>query len=702
MFTSTAEHDSYLVENWDTETLINFLKEQNLKLEEKHFNILRNEEITGLSFLNMTEEKLRSYGFKGGLATLLAKEVQALKEKPKRAFFSYKSLKEVLAKYGTSSDGMETIPLFSPEIHEVQDFNKHFEHCIENILFRMKNYRSLVLDSLESMRNEYVSTILHIALHIVGDIVSKEFSMRPEYEIIGDESCGRVNYAIKEAKNLICITEDKVQRSVLEGFTQNIKQLESSPGKISQASELPFTIEFNKKALDKDSEEYVTLCKGVLKVLGIMLGLLKDRACAEEEPERKRIISSDLELLKQSITELEAKNAKLEAERADLKKENTDLRNKLSVSDAEIAELKRSNIKFLRANKEYNERRDAENAKLRARIEELESENIEFNSGAVHHEKLLEEKEMDSFLLEAHKKIVGEDIRQRRREKKLQVQESLPAYLDKKMPQEIKCPTSDPVTRNQKRVTGSSRSHKKKGMDELKHELFNSPSESDGPSSINHNNVIEVSEIAHPGKVTYNSIDEASQHLAQLCDKAINTEDRANRANQEEILCCVLYDTITEQFSILRKKRSQELGLKLRDVSWDSLRKKTQKAEKNYKLFEKVGLDKIKYINSYSANSISELTDAQFQEIIDYGISLEKLSPEAGHVSEISETARPKKILPEINTPSTPQITPAKANDNDLTNLKEEDFCGGEVVIASVSSAYRSFLFSQQDIGSIS
>ena len=63
-----------------------------------------------------------------------------------------------------------------------------------------------------------------------------------------------------------------------------------------------------------------------------------------------------------------------------------------------------------------------------------------------------------------------------------------------------------------------------------------------------------------------------------------------------------------------------------------------------------MGLDKIKYINSYSTNSISELTDAQFQEIIDYGISLEKLSPEAGYVSEISETARPEKILPEENS----------------------------------------------------
>ncbi|PKK58191.1 hypothetical protein RhiirC2_796713 [Rhizophagus irregularis] len=184
------------------------------------------------------------------------------------------------------------------------------------------------------------------------------------------------------------------------------------------------------------------------------------------------------------------------------------------------------------------------------------------------------------------------------------------------MPQEIKCPTSDPGLHKQtKRVTGGSRSHKKKRMDELKHELFSSPPESDSPSSINHNNETEVSETARPKKVTF-SIDEASQHLAQLCDKALNAEDRANQANQEEILCwclywkdfriqldeiirsngnkfgekkarSILYDTITEQLSILRKKRSQELGLKLRNVSRDSLRKKTQRAEKNYKLFEK-------------------------------------------------------------------------------------------------------------------
>ncbi|CAB4382495.1 unnamed protein product [Rhizophagus irregularis] len=164
-------------------------------------------------------------------------------------------------------------------------------------------------------------------------------------------------------------------------------------------------------------------------------------------------MSSELEVLKQRIIELEAENAEIPDLRRKISEfdaERVDLRRKLSVSDAEIAELKRSNNEFLRANKEYNERRDAENAKLKAKIEELESENIEvrdrltkveqkqsqnditpndntpnnnssnFNSGAVHLEKSSEEKEMDYFLDEEDKKIVGEDIRRRNKEKKLQ------------------------------------------------------------------------------------------------------------------------------------------------------------------------------------------------------------------------------------------------------------------------------------------
>ncbi|GBB97128.1 hypothetical protein RclHR1_02920013 [Rhizophagus clarus] len=49
-----------------------------------------------------------------------------------------------------------------------------------------------------------------------------------------------------------------------------------------------FDIEFTEESLVEGSEEYQTLRKGVRKVLGIIVGLLKDKACAEEEPERKR------------------------------------------------------------------------------------------------------------------------------------------------------------------------------------------------------------------------------------------------------------------------------------------------------------------------------------------------------------------------------------------------------------------------------
>ncbi|RGB22483.1 hypothetical protein C1646_776017 [Rhizophagus diaphanus] len=80
-------------------------------------------------------------------------------------------------------------------------------------------------------------------------------------------------------------------------------------------------------------------------------------------------MSSELELLRQRIIELEAENA-------ELRKENTvilDLRNKLSMSDAEIAELKRRDIEVLRANEEYNERRDVKIKKLEQKDAELEA-----------------------------------------------------------------------------------------------------------------------------------------------------------------------------------------------------------------------------------------------------------------------------------------------------------------------------------------
>ncbi|KAF0465051.1 hypothetical protein F8M41_026360 [Gigaspora margarita] len=94
-----------------------------------------------------------------------------------------------------------------------------------------------------------------------------------------------------------------------------------------------------------------------------------------------------------------------------------------------------------------------------------------------------------------------------------------------------------------------SKCKKGKGVNKLKQELF-APELSTQDSSIEQNqlkgaeHVTEISETLCPGKLTSDnksSIDEASHHLAQLCDKAFDAEDKANRANQEEILCWCLY-----------------------------------------------------------------------------------------------------------------------------------------------------------------
>ncbi|PKK64658.1 hypothetical protein RhiirC2_756372 [Rhizophagus irregularis] len=183
-------NDSYLVENWDTEALIDFLKEQTSSSTTMTWEYFATKRLLAKTFLDMTEEKFRSYGLKGGPAMRLAKEVQTLKEKPKRAFSSYLSLSEVLAEYGYDSDGIDSIPLFSLPTYEIQDENKIFKRCMEEVLGRLRTYGTLQPDSLEAMRNEYVVALLHAGIHIVMDITNKDLSMKPRYGIIGEESRG--------------------------------------------------------------------------------------------------------------------------------------------------------------------------------------------------------------------------------------------------------------------------------------------------------------------------------------------------------------------------------------------------------------------------------------------------------------------------------------------------------------------------------
>ncbi|CAG8807807.1 16531_t:CDS:2, partial [Dentiscutata erythropus] len=131
------------IKKYDMAKLIDFLQERDLGLSE-----------TAIKILEKKEEELEKWGMPGGPAKRLVKFA-----------------KEWHRDY----------------THEVPDNNKHLELCMADIKLRLQSYGTLVMTSLESMRNEYVSTILHTALRIAEDATKKKFSMRPEYEMIGDE-----------------------------------------------------------------------------------------------------------------------------------------------------------------------------------------------------------------------------------------------------------------------------------------------------------------------------------------------------------------------------------------------------------------------------------------------------------------------------------------------------------------------------------
>src|SRR4051812_49228605 len=106
--------------------------------------------------------------------------------------------------------------------HHIDEENPAFKFCIDDILRRIKNMGPVV-DSNEVMRCEYISTILHTAVSILGDLV-----ITPQAIIIVEEKTGRVDYALKKIirrwlKEIICITEGK-QNQATVGICQNLLQ----------------------------------------------------------------------------------------------------------------------------------------------------------------------------------------------------------------------------------------------------------------------------------------------------------------------------------------------------------------------------------------------------------------------------------------------------------------------------------------------
>ncbi|CAG8552382.1 16702_t:CDS:2, partial [Racocetra fulgida] len=227
------------IQEYGTEQLIEYLQTvKNLQFNEKHFEIIRKEEFTGETFLTITEEELRGIGLKFGSAKRLVNFAKTCSERKRQKYSSIKSLKDVLKDYNIDSDDISKIPLFEPQTHEIQDADEYFQN----------------------------------SLRIAEASSNNIFKMAVEYEV-----------------------SDKIDKSMQEGFAQNIRQLEISHDVNKKKRKRDENEDFDylygivtSEAWNKESGEYGNLCNNTKKVLSIIVGLLVDKV-ADTKPESKRI-----------------------------------------------------------------------------------------------------------------------------------------------------------------------------------------------------------------------------------------------------------------------------------------------------------------------------------------------------------------------------------------------------------------------------
>ncbi|CAG8669945.1 5175_t:CDS:2, partial [Paraglomus brasilianum] len=217
-----------VVRKFKTEELIDYLQRQDLNLDKEDLAVFRKRKIDGFAFLEMTKSDFRECGFEIGPAIKLAKFIEDLGQKL-RSYSSYKTLddlKEMLRKNKVNGEDITNINQFTPVFEEIDDNDKAFNHCMDNIILKLSNVETMT-DANEATRCEFISAILHASIDIAKRVTTQDIFIVLQKDISGEESTGRVDYAIKGLEDLLCITEGK-PRNIKIGYAQNLAQLESA------------------------------------------------------------------------------------------------------------------------------------------------------------------------------------------------------------------------------------------------------------------------------------------------------------------------------------------------------------------------------------------------------------------------------------------------------------------------------------------
>src|SRR3954453_8260679 len=81
---------------------------------------------------------------------------------------------------------------------------------MEDIILKLSNVETMT-DANEATRCEFISAILHVSIAIAKNITSQDIFIVLQKDISSKDAIGRIDYTIKSLKDLLCITEEKLQ-----------------------------------------------------------------------------------------------------------------------------------------------------------------------------------------------------------------------------------------------------------------------------------------------------------------------------------------------------------------------------------------------------------------------------------------------------------------------------------------------------------
>jgi len=284
----------------------------------------------------------------------------------------------------------------------------------------------------------------------------------------------------------------------------------------------------------------------------------------------------------------------------------------------------------------------------------------------------LEDREMDAFLDEEHKKRISEEIRQRKREKKLREGDSREKNLDSEPliadisgidSQDSVIPLNEKDGQDVYLASPSSEScvaspgfeYSKEGKVPYKQKVEKGlvcellefiRSHESLPNSTTSSKQIPVDSDLAPGSIP---------HLAHLFDKAEKTGRKEklrwyyySEEFEKKVITIALENNISDQMA--RTQIYDEMELYLPGKKRENLRKMTQKAKNIYTLFKEIGIDKIGLV-TYSVDAIGSLTGAQIQNIINL------YTAECQKVIGVKNSSRSHDLLAELNVVWIEKIT---------------------------------------------